>query len=113
MRRFADRNRDMGFDPMQHMNEPQPVRQLEPKDERLLELSEDNGRLRAANDLISEDNGRLEQDNRELREENKRLRGRNEVLENARAKYEGATEMLEALREDLQNRNKVEEKGDQ
>lgn len=73
MQRYANRNRDMmGFEPPIQQAPYMPSK-LEPKDERLIEQSEEIGFLKGQNDLLVEDNVRLEDENRRLKERNQEL----------------------------------------
>ena len=83
MRRYANRYRGMMDyqDPAPSFQPPQMPSQLDPKDERLLELSAEVGNLHGQNDLLVEDNGRLEDEIREIKKENRELSERNMELE--------------------------------
>lgn len=93
MRRYQNRNRDMmGYaDPAPSFKPPQMPSQLDPKDERLLELSAEVGNLAGQNDLLVEDNSRLEDENQEMRSRIKDGKAENERLQ----------ERLDELRQEL------------
>ena len=110
MRRFSHRRGQFGgYDSGMEMMAPTPQpqqrpNQLDPKDERLLELSVAVGALEASNDLITEDNGRLEDENAKLREENKDLRARNTSLEQSTYRKKGASDLVDEIKEELKTR---------
>lgn len=80
MLRNRNRNRDyIGYDPQP--SAPASVSKLDPKDERLLDLSEMVGQLGGQNDLLNEDNQRLETENANLLKEYRTLTERNQELE--------------------------------
>lgn len=106
MRRYQNRNRDMmGFDPPVY-TPPQADSHLDPKDERLLELSQRLGEVEAIRDLVAEDNGRLEEDNERLRRENKELRERNTRLEPEASELKGARELVDEIESVLVTKKK-------
>lgn len=90
----------MGYAPEQPMQQP-PVSKLDPKDERLIEQSEEIGWHKGQNGLLNEDNTRLERDNEKLREENKELREKNRGYENsatrAEAGYKSGQQLVDEI----------------
>lgn len=102
----------MGYpgEPLTSFKPPQMPSQLDPKDERLLELSAEVGRFQGENDLLAEDNGRLEDDNRQLRDRNKELSDRNVQLERQEVAYntegESAQKLISAVEQELKDRKK-------
>jgi hypothetical protein len=82
---------------------PKMPNQLDPKDERLLELSQEVGKLYGVNDLLQEDNVRLETEVRQLRRENKQLERANRELEESEHNDTGARTLVEAIRTELKN----------
>jgi len=96
--------------PMQPPVYTPPRDQLDPKDERLLELSQEVGKLYGVNDLLQEDNVRLEQENVELRRKNSQLEKRNRELEESEAHDTGARTLVEAIRVELKNSKAKKEK---
>lgn len=78
-----------------------PVSKLDPKDERLIEQSEEIGFLKGQNDLLNEDNRRLEEDNASLRSELKEARERNTELERrdsaASAGYKSGQQLVDEI----------------
>lgn len=111
MRRYQNRNRDMmGYagEPAPSFKPPQMPSQLDPKDERLLELSAEVGNLQGQNDLLAEDNGRLEDEVRELRNENKRLTESNRNYESqadrAEAGYKSGQQLVDEIEKALKNK---------
>lgn len=102
MRRYAGRSHDF----MGYPSEPQPAQRpnaLDPKDERLIEQSEEIGFLKGQNDLLAEDNGRLEDDNRKLRDDNKTLKESNREYErreeSAQAGYKSGQQLVDEVEE--------------
>lgn len=93
-----------GYDPGMQPSQP-PVSKLDPKDERLLELSQIVGQLQTECEMLNEDNRRLERDNAELKGSNKILSERNTELETEaaadKAGYTSATDLIEEIREKL------------
>lgn len=86
-----------------------PRDQLDPKDERLLDLSKEVGRLQGVNDLLQEDNVRLEQEVEQAKKEMSRLRERNAKLEeeatSERAAERSAASVIDEFIEELKNRS--------
>lgn len=112
MRRYQSRrdimSREMGFDPAPSFKPPQMPSQLDAKDERLLELSAEVGRLEGQNDLLAEDNGRLEDENRKLQDDNKSLRESNREYERredqASAGYKSGQQLVDEIEKALKNK---------
>lgn len=103
MRRYQ-RNRDMmsyAEDPASSFKPPQMPSQLDPKDERLLELSAEVGNLQGQLDMVAEDNGRLEGENSKLKERNQELKERNLELERKEYANKNGFELAEEIREAL------------
>lgn len=106
MRRYHNPNRGMmGLEPPIY-TPPQNASQLDPKDERLLELSQRLGEVEAIRDLVTDDNGRLEEDNERLRRENKELRDRNSRLESEESERKGAEELVDEIESVLVTKKK-------
>lgn len=99
-----------GMSPMQPPIYTPPRDQLDPKDERLLELSQEVGKLYGVNDLLQEDNVRLEQEVKKLHGENKQLERRNRELEESEHNDTGARTLVEAIRTELKNSKGKKEK---
>jgi len=80
-----------------------PELQLDPKDERLMELSQEVGKLYGVNDLLQEDNVRLENEVSELKNDNRTLKKRNQHLEESEHKDTGARTLVQAIKSELEN----------
>lgn len=89
--------------PMQPPIYTPPRDQLDPKDERLLELSQEVGKLYGVNDLLQEDNVRLEGEAKELHGKNIQLEKRNRELEENLAINTGAREVAQAVTLELRD----------
>lgn len=105
MLRNKNRNRDfMGYEPPMPPSQPS-VSNLDPKDERLLDLSEMVGQLGGQNDMLNEDNRRLEDENGSLRKDNAILQERNTALQlsdsETRAGYKSGSQLVEEIEEAL------------
>lgn len=78
-----------------------PISKLDPKDERLIEQSEDNGYLKGLNEMLNEDNRRLEQENAELRGQMQEVQERNTILESreaaASAGYKSGQQLVDEI----------------
>lgn len=111
------RNRNQDFAGYRHEYPPMPMQppvytpprdQLDPKDERLLELSQEVGKLYGVNDLLQEDNVRLEEEVRELRADNKRLKESNRNYESqaerAEAGYKSGQQLVDEIEKALKNK---------
>lgn len=109
MRRYQGRSdRFMGYETQPPMMPALPASQLDAKDERLLELSLEVGRLQGANDLLVEDNGRLEDDNATLRKANvdysKRIIEFERADAAASAGHKSASDILDEFEQEIKKR---------
>ncbi len=103
------------FAPMQPpiYTPPNNANQLDPKDERLLELSQEVGKLYGVNDLLQEDNVRLENENAEYKRNNAKLEGRNRELESQAsadsAGHRAVSEIIDKLESEISKRKITKE----
>ena len=103
---FAGYRQEYPGMPMQPPVYTPPRDQLDPKDERLLELSQEVGKLYGVNDLLQEDNVRLEGEVKELRADNKRLKESNHEYERRENQSEAREDAVGTFIKDVKNQLK-------